>query len=270
MHRPRFLLFVFFAMTSSLMAQSLFAPVVTHYSGGQVASSVIVVDVNGDGKPDLVVSNECENSNTCGNGTVGVLLGNGDGTFQKAATFQSGGYGSVTVAATDVNSDGLPDLLVASVCASSSNCPSGIITLLLGNGDGTFQNAALVATYGSGQNATFSMTVADVNGDGKPDLLVSNQCESGSNCAGKVGVLLGNGDGSFQGAVTYDSGGSGALGVAVGDVNGDGKPDLLVANICPSGGESCNANGSVGVLLGNGDGTFQQPLSFGSDRKSVV
>src|SRR5208282_1700274 len=117
--------------------------------------------------------------------------------------------------------------------------------------------------YGSGGYHADSVAVADVNGDGKPDLLVANQCASSSNCNnGSVGVLLGNGDGTFQAAVTYGSGGYYAESVAVADVNGDGKPDLVVANDCCAGGNG--DDGSVSVLLGNGDGTFQTAVTYGS------
>ncbi len=92
------------------------------------------------------------------------------------------------------------------------------------------------------------MVVADVNGDGKPDLVVTNECASSSNCAnGTVSVLLGNGDGTFQAAVAYGSGGYEANSVAVADVNGDGKPDLLVVNQQVNGGDAYY--GTVGVLI---------------------
>jgi hypothetical protein len=74
-----------------------------------------------------------------------------------------------------------------------------------------------------------SIAVADVNGDGNPDLLVANQCGNSSNCSGTVSVLLGNGDGTFRAAMTYDSGGYYATSLTASDVNGDGKPDIIEA-----------------------------------------
>jgi hypothetical protein len=243
-------------MTTAASAIFLEAP--TYSSGGLYASSIAVADVNGDGKLDLVVANECANDNNDCNGSVGVLMSNGDGTFQTAMTYNSGGNRVYSVAVADVNGDGKPDLVVANNCASESNC-NGTVGVLLGNGDGTFQTAM---TYGSGGYDAISVTVADVNGDGKPDLVVANNCASESTCNGTVGVLLGNGDGTFRAAVTYGSGGYDATSVAVADVNGDGKPDLVVANqyACAS---NC-LNGTVGVLLGKGDGTFQTAVAYGS------
>ena len=126
-----------------------------------------------------------------------------------------------SVAVADVNGDGKPDVLVASEFVIN-DYNNGTVGVLLGNGDGTFQTAV---TYGSGGDAARSVALGDVNGDGKPDVLVGNGSSPGT-----VGVLLGNGDGTFQTAVSYNSGGNDARSVAVADVNRDGKPDVLVAN----------------------------------------
>ena len=210
----------------------VFVPAVTYGSGGGGAQSLAVADVNGDGVPDLAIANVYAD-------TIGILLGNSDGTFQTAVTYGSGGYGTSSVAIADVNGDGKPDLLVANECAtpfSSGNCFSnGSVGVLLGNGDGTFRAAV---SYDPGRPFTNSIAVADVNGDGTRDVVVGNFGDS-------VGVLLGNGDGTFQLGAIYSS--QGEFSVAVADVNGDGKPDMLVANLY----------NNVAVLLGNGDGTFQ-------------
>jgi hypothetical protein len=231
-----------------------FVPAVAYDSGGWTASAVAVGDVNGDGKLDLVVGNECASSGWPDGAAVGVLLGKGDGTFLAAVTYHSGGssgpFFPVSIAIADVNGDHKPDLVVA-------NGGSNTVGVLLGNGDGTFQPAV---TYGSGGMFPVSVAVADVNGDGKPDLFVANECAD-SNCNSSVGVLLGNGDGTFRAAVTYSSGGMYGLSVAVADVNGDGKPDLLVANGCASF-KLCGTKGAVAVLLGNGDGTFQAAIEY--------
>jgi hypothetical protein len=208
----------------------VFLPAMIYSSGGGETDSVAVADINGDGKPDILLANFTSDS-------VSVLLSNGDGTFQTAATYGSGGLNPDSVVIADVNGDGKPDIVVANLNFAS-------VGVLLGNGDGTFRPAV---TYGAGMRA-MSVAVADVNGDGKPDLLVANQ-------DGNAGVLLGNGDGTFQTVVTYGAGGAGSSSVAVADVNGDGKPDLVVANYFSN---------SVGVLLGNGDGTFQTAATYGS------
>jgi hypothetical protein len=172
----------------------------------------------------------------------------GSGIFQTAETFGSGGQYPNSVAVSDVNGDGKPDLVVANSYVGNGNFANGVVGVLLGNGDGTFK---AVVTYASGGVNDSSVAVADVNGDGKPDLIISNQCTDNNCATGSVGVLMGNGDGTFQAVVTYVSGGVDASSVAIADMNQDGRPDLVVGNQCAD--SSCTT-GSVGVLLGNGDG----------------
>ena len=135
----------------------------------------------------------------------------------------------------DFNGDGKADLAVA-------NYGSDNVSVLLGNGNGTFQAAV---NYAAG-TSPHSVAVGDFNGDGKADLAVANY---GSN---NVSVLLGNGNGTFQAAVNYAAGTS-PCSVAVGDFNGDGKADLAVANY---------GSNNVSVLLGNGNGTFQAAVNY--------
>jgi hypothetical protein len=220
-------------------------------SGGSQASWVAVADVNGDGRPDLLVANHCAAGN-CANGIVGVLLQNPDGSFQTAVIYGSGGYDTYSLGVSDLNGDGKPDLVVANQCSTNVNCANGIVAVLLGNGDGTFQPAV---TYSSAGMFAFSIAIADVNRDGKPDLVVTNEYESSANQSnGTVAILLGNGDGTFEPARIYQSGGRYAYTAVVADVNRDGNPDLLVTNQCGIG-NNC-VSGELGVLLGNGDGTF--------------
>jgi Bacterial Ig-like domain (group 3)/FG-GAP-like repeat/FG-GAP repeat len=233
-----------------------FQPVVSYGSGAYQPFSVAVADVNGDGKLDLLVANECATLPTCPNGEVGVLLGNGDGTFRPAASSYSGGYWAHAIAAEDLNGDGHPDLVVANFSANG-NGGDGALGVLLGNGDGTFKPPV---TYDSGGLTAASVVIADVNGDGKPDLVVSNNCNAPCTTHGVVAVLLGNGDGTFKKAMKYSAGLS-PTSVVVVDVNGDGKPDAVVADSCAN--SKC-ASGAVDVLLGKGTGIFQKAVPYNS------
>jgi len=217
------------------------------YDVGPSPSSVTVGDFNGDGKLDLVAANS-------GSNDVSVLLGNGDGTLQAAVTYSVGPVGTspFSVMSGDFNGDGTLDLVAA-------NTGSNNVSVLLGNGDGTFQ-AAVSYPAGSGPR---SVTSGDFNGDGKLDLAVTWASQSGASSG--VSVLLGNGDGTFQAAVSYSVGPFGTstpFSVTTGDFNGDENLDLVTAN---------NSN-SVSVLLGNGDGTFQAAVRYpaGDGPRSVT
>ncbi len=203
------------------------------YDTGPNPRSVAVGDFNGDGLPDLAIAGF--------GGTVDVLLGNGDGTFQPSRTFAAGSY-SASIAVGDFNGDGVPDLVVANQEVDTDR--HGAVSVLLGTGDGSFQEPV---SYAAGTHAT-SVAVGDFNGDGVQDLVVT----AGSG----VGVLLGKGDGSFQPA-QFDTDVVGSSAVAVADFNGDGIQDLVVANTGPN-----YTRDSVSVLLGTGDGSFQDTRDF--------
>jgi hypothetical protein len=198
------------------------------YAVGKNPISVAVGDFNGDGKLDVAVANS-------GSSNVSFLLGNGDGTFQPAVNFDAG-VAPNGIAVADFNGDGKLDVAVFLSPNTSSSVP-GAVSILFGNGDSTFQSP-IVTTLTLQQTV---VAVVDVNGDKKADLL-ANLTDSNLNPAG-VGLLLGNGDGTFQAAKTV-AGGSDIL-CAVADFDHDGKPDVAVAT-----------STAVQLMYGNGDGSF--------------
>jgi hypothetical protein len=222
------------------------------YPTGTGPLSVVVGDFNGDGKQDLAVAN-------AGNNTVSVLLGNGDGTFRPHLDFASASYPQ-WIAAGDFNGDGKLDVAVA-------NNGNNTVSVLLGNGDGTLQPRV---DYGTGFN-TFSVAVRDFDGDGKADLAVAFTGDPFNQTAtpGGVAILINKGNGTFLPAVNYSSGGI-PLGIVASDLNQDGRQDLVAANggktcfVGPFGEVTCIVGTSIGVLIGNGDGTFQAPVQYGT------
>ena len=223
----------------------LFLGSYTYYSGPSASESVAIADVNGDGKPDLIVANQ--GCTSCGDGTVSVLLGNGDGTFQYPLQYDSGGVFTIAVTVADLNHDGNPDIILANYYGE---CPTGecngTVTVLLGNGNGTFQSAV---PYVVPAEAPDAVAVADLNGDGKLDIVVG-LWNSG------LAVLMGNGDGTFQPATLYSGLGQ-IYALSIADVNHDGKPDVIAAGYAQT-------VGTITVLLGKGDGTFQPVKTFPS------
>jgi hypothetical protein len=212
-----------------------FAPQVT-YTVGAEPSGVAVADLNGDGKPDLAVANQLSNN-------VSVLLNAGDGTFGAPATYMAGS-GPVAVVVADFDGDGKPDLAV-------SNYAGTTVSILLNTGGGTF---GAPTNFGAGP-APWPMALSDLNGDGKPDLAVinSNGVSVLMNASTDAGIP------AFAPQVLYPAGYLPAA-VAVADLNGDGKPDLVAGSAYQS--RTVLTAGSVSVLLNMGSGVFAPAVAY--------
>lgn len=220
-------------------------------SGGNYTYGVAILDVNHDGKLDVLAANSpCDVYNCF---SIAEFLGNGDGTLQSPQLYAPGWPGFVGswpgddsagwTATADLNGDGIPDLVT--VPGDSS------VYVQLGNADGTFQPAV---AYSSGGEYAGAVAIADVNGDGHPDIIAMNQCADAITCGqagatGSVGVLAGNGDGTFQPTLSFSTGGVGSSSMTLADVNLDGKPDVLVTNQCDNQGWCPHGDGTVGVLI---------------------
>ncbi len=189
---------------------------------------IAAADFNHDRVPDLVTADGLDRS-------ISVLLGNGDGTFQEAASYFAL-WAPYFVATGDFDRDGNVDLVTANLKGEGTRS----VTIWRGQGDGTFQESGdyAAATVPSG------IVADDFNNDGALDVAVMGGLE--------LSVLLGTGDGALQSAVSYDAGNT-KFGVAVGDFNEDGNKDLATANWF---GET------VSLLLGRGDGSFDTPVAF--------
>lgn len=184
-------------------------------------------DFNGDGKLDLLR----------GGGTIAALLGNGEGTFQAPAAYTVPQVGYLALG--DFNNDGKPDI------ASAGFSGSGEVSILINKGDGTFKSPVNYSIAGDVQ----ALAAADLNGDGNLDLVIPT---GGTSAA--ISILLGNGDGTFRNSSGYTSNllSIYCTSIDVADFNGDGKLDLALTN------SEAPAN-AVAIVLGNGDGTFQNP-----------
>jgi hypothetical protein len=183
-----------------------FRPRVDYAAGSAIA--VAVADFNHDGKPDLAVA---------GVGAVGILEGNGDGTFQLGYSLPCCGIGiGKSVTSGDFNDDGQADLLVTSGILGSA------VSVLLGNGDGTFSQPSGLSSAGCTYGSCIPF-VADFDGDGQLDVAVHSN--------GGVAVLKGSGDGSFQPSASFPVTTANAWNLAAAaDLDGDKAPDLVTVD----------------------------------------
>jgi FG-GAP-like repeat/PASTA domain/FG-GAP repeat len=218
-------------LASSAPSAPSFAAARGYATGGR-PQSVAIGDLNGDGKPDLATANSRAS-------TASVLLNRGDGRFQARRDYGTGGANSVAIG--DLNGDAKPDLATAD---------GGAVSVLLNGGDGSFEGKRDYANAGA-----ISVALGDLNGDGKPDLATALGCFRFPCARAGVSVLLNRGDGSFQPNVDYPTDDLGSDSVAIGDLNGDGAPDLATAN---------DLGYSVSVLLNKGDGSFRAQRDYGT------
>ncbi len=232
-----------FILSSSTDLQTVkFTPL----AGLPAASGLAAADLNGDGNGDLVVVNDYNAASAY----VSVVLGNGDGTFQSPVNYPTAGNMSVAATVADVNGDGKLDIVAVS--------DDQHISVLLGNGNGTFQSAqsfaapALPGYSSSASTPILGLIAADINGDGKKDIVCSNGL-----------VLLGTGTGSFNALSTpafpYSTANPGGFGpgLAAGDINNDGKLDLVL-----------DTGSGISIWTGKGDGTFTAGASYASFNNS--
>jgi large repetitive protein len=263
----------------------------TPYAVGHAPLSAVVADVNADGIADLVVVNSESNTFSVLNGngdgtfqasrdfvagnaplaavagdfygsghldlaiinhssqTVSVPSGKGDGTFKAARSYVSGQQ-PVSIASGNINGGIKPGLVVANYCGSDLTCSSaGNVAVFLPDASGEYH---LSASYTVGAGPV-SVSLADVNGDKKLDIVAANRLDR------TVTVLLGAGDGTFHQPATFPLAAA-PVSIAVGDFNKDGKPDLAVLEDCGS--ATCREPGSVEILQSAEGGTFKSLTTY--------
>ncbi|MDO7875197.1 T9SS type A sorting domain-containing protein [Hymenobacter sp. ASUV-10] len=219
----RLLLALLLAPAAPALAQTGFAPGTPYPCGSNLPAKVVLGDVNGDGLADIVAGNQS-------GAAISVLLNQpaAAGTFGTPLRCPTGGGQPRGIALGDVNGDGRPDIVTANAAGGNVS-----VLLSLAPQSATF---APPTSYGSGGTQPTTVALGDVNGDGRPDIV------TGDFVTGRVGVLLNQAGlpGTFGAVATFDGGVSRLTGVALGDVNGDGRPDIVTGSF---------GGGGIGVLL---------------------
>jgi hypothetical protein len=223
-----------------------------NYAVGTSPSAIVAAnfhDLSSTSTTDLAVANEAD-------GTISILQGNSDGTFQPATTVQlPAGFQPTALAAHDFNGDGHEDLVVTSTNAGGSG---GNVSILLGNGDGTFQPAVSAPTG----NLPVAVAVANFHSGqagSNVDVAVSNQDDN------SISIFQVNSNGTFSTSSSSPSllqlpAGYKPAGLATGSFTGSGFIDLAVAD---------EGNDTVSVFLGNGDGTFQNRVDYATGNSPI-
>jgi len=207
----------------------------------QRATDIALGDVNNDGNLDVIAVTP----NGSNPGTITIRFGNGDGTLQGPIS-NPVPHIPGTVFTGDLNRDGILDLVVGETAAWPH---PGDLAVMIGNGDGTFQPAQTYNTGGKGESPF--LTVADANSDGKLDILIAH--------GNTLAVLLGKGDGTFRSRIDSNAG-THLFDIVTADFNLDGNLDVLSA------GGSGGAGGNVGIMFGNGDGSYGSMVKYHSVR----
>jgi hypothetical protein len=213
-----------------------------NYATGAYPGCIAAGDFNRDGKLDLVTADGYYQND------VSVLLGNGDGSFQWIGSSLTGGYPPEAVAVGDFNADRNLDVAVSTFLSNwAGDNDYGAVVVFVGDGNGFFAGSDSLPITGSftSSSVASSVVTADVNGDGYADLAWA--ARQWPTPEGAVEVFLSNGNGTFWAAPSLAFA-AGPWTVAVADLNGDGKPDLVTD--------------STSVLLGNGNGTFQVAQNY--------
>ena len=202
------------------------------YPTGAGTVGIAVADLDGDGHLDVAVTDTAD-------GAVSVLRGNGDGTFARAIHYAVGRL-PIGIAAADLTGDQKPDLVIANI--ESEEPDAGDLSVLINRGDGTF--AALGPPIPTGSYTTVVAAV-DLNADGEIDVAAANYRDA------TLVVLLGDGAGGFSRGGSYPVA-WGTTGIAVGDLDRDGTPDLALSSY----------SGQISLLANRGDGTFAPTINY--------